>query len=167
LLRDDVFAARDLSKDADGAMARYAWNSLGGGIVTRLQADNWYMRDAKAPPMEKFLNLPIVSNSIGRWIKISDRGLYDSVKGPIEDARAQGAAGRLEVQKALAEPDATRGAALQGAVKKYPAAAPYLMNQASKGGGYMPPDVRALMNAQSTAEKVAIEEAMEKAKAGR
>jgi hypothetical protein len=167
LLRDDVFAARDLSKDADGAMARYAWNSLGGGIVTRLQADNWYMRDAKAPPMEKFLNLPIVSNSIGRWIKISDRGLYDSVKGPIMDARAQGAAGRLEVQKALAEPDATRGAALQGAVKKYPAAAPYLMNQASKGGGYMPPDVRALMNAQSTAEKVAIEEAMEKAKAGR
>jgi hypothetical protein len=42
--------------------------------------------------MEEFIKLPFISNALGRWIKVSNRGLMDEdrrMHGPIRQRRAQ------------------------------------------------------------------------------
>jgi protein-L-isoaspartate O-methyltransferase len=75
---------------AAGEVAKYSWNSLGGSIVTRFKNLN-----LESPPEtlgEKFLALPVINNALGRWVKISNRGLADAdrtLTAPIEQHRAQ------------------------------------------------------------------------------
>lgn len=70
-------------------MGKYTWNSLGGSIITRFKNLN-----LESPPEtvgEKFMALPVVNNALGRWVKVSDRGLADAdraLTAPIEQKRA-------------------------------------------------------------------------------
>ena len=71
-------------------LLKQAWNKLGGSIAFRFQN-----RQLESPPqstVEKFLAAPIINNALGRWIKVSNRGLDDAdrqLAEPIQQQRAQ------------------------------------------------------------------------------
>jgi hypothetical protein len=77
-------------------LLKQSWNNLGGAIVNRFQ--NPQLESPPQTETEKFLNLPIVNNFLGRWVKVSNRGLDDEdrhLTAPIQQQRAQT---RLAVQ---------------------------------------------------------------------
>ena len=73
----------------------HTWNSLGGGIIKRVQPEPPdFKKDAQ---LEKFLNLPVVQNTMGRWFKVSNAGARQRVmKAPEVKA-----AGRKAAQETL------------------------------------------------------------------
>jgi hypothetical protein len=59
--------------------------------------------DKEAPTkIEKFLKLPVISNLAGRFVKISDQGIYDEV------ARTEGVTTRLDARTRLDALEALR-----------------------------------------------------------
>lgn len=85
--------------EGTGELLRYTANNLGASIVVRF---NKYPLDAAEPTwLEKVLRLPIISNSLGRWVKVSNRGVTESFR-PITDAiEKQRAKTRLDAQRAI------------------------------------------------------------------
>ena len=96
VLTDQEFDARD-SRAID-KMLRWTWNSAGGSLITRLDT----MREPQAPKVgaEKFLSQPIISNLLGRWIKVSNRGMFDAVKPSREEVRRRRERDKLDVRDA-------------------------------------------------------------------
>jgi hypothetical protein len=80
-------------KAGDGLdnMAAWTWNSLGGGIIKRIKSDA-RVGDPEKTDLEQALELPVMSNFVGRWVKVSNRGIVEraetQTKG-IETERAQ------------------------------------------------------------------------------
>ena len=107
-------------------MGKYSWNALGGGMIHRF--DMYDYNDEKTR-MEKFLKLPIISNAVGRWFKISNRGYADTLRNQValplrkEQARAQ-----EKAYRALVDRDFEK----IGELMKDPRAAKYLRNNAAK-----------------------------------
>lgn len=94
ILDDNVFKAKGWRARQD--LMRWTWNELGGAIVARLRD-----RPLDIPEdteTEKFLNLPIVSNFIGRWIKVSNRGIADADRKLTEPLRQQRAQTQIAVR---------------------------------------------------------------------
>lgn len=87
-LSEDVLKAGGWA--ARQEMLKQTWNNLGGGIVGTFKQ----VRLDEPPPgtVEQALSIPVISNLAGRWVKVSNRGLYDRDRQlgiPIDQYRAQ------------------------------------------------------------------------------
>ncbi|QYY35322.1 hypothetical protein [Ruficoccus sp. ZRK36] len=74
-------------------MLRWTWNSTGGSILMRAREDSLY--DTEPTGLEETLNLPVVGPLAGRWVKVSNRGLYDQAEALTADVRESRARVRL------------------------------------------------------------------------
>jgi hypothetical protein len=102
----DTFRGRTMLSDTEYAaggwharqrLIKHTWNSLGGSIAHRFQ--NPQLESPPEGEVEKFLRLPVVSNALGRWVKVSNRGLTDAdrmLTAPVQQQRAET---RLAVQE--------------------------------------------------------------------
>jgi hypothetical protein len=123
LLSDDVAAARD--RRGVQALAKYTWNSFGGGLITRFDVAD-FGKDPNETGKEKFLQLPVISNALGRWLKISNRGRADTLRRKVsEPLRREQARSRLNAREALNNDDTNRINVLMGSD---PRAAKYIIN---------------------------------------
>jgi len=61
---------------ASEAMGKYTWNAFGGGALHRFQ--NIALDNPPTTSMEEILRAPVIANALGRWIKISNRGVFDT-----------------------------------------------------------------------------------------
>jgi len=98
-LPQDVFTAG--GSDAFEYMLQHTANQTFAGLWKRI--DLRPHTDGDQSRLEKFLQLPVISNLPGRWIKTSNRGLYDAVdplNKSIEKDRAQK---RNNVKEAIRE----------------------------------------------------------------
>lgn len=101
------FWNRVTNRENMGDLLKYTWNSLGGPIVYRFR--NQVLDDPPTTKVEDFLGLPVVSNSLGRFFKVSSKGLDDLAKEtgePFETQRAQVRLGVQEIQRKLANGEA-------------------------------------------------------------
>jgi hypothetical protein len=81
-------------------MAKWTANQLGAGLVVRFSRDNFY--DPDPTIIERILNMPIISNTAGRFLKVSNRGLAQKAERDfIKPAREQAAKMRLEMQQVV------------------------------------------------------------------
>jgi hypothetical protein len=92
----------DATYKAGGWLARkellkQSWNNMGGAIVHRFQ--NQYLDDPPQTGVEKFLQLPVVNNALGRWLKVSSRGIAEADNRLIADDEQA----RASTQKAVQE----------------------------------------------------------------
>lgn len=93
VLDERVAKARDWRATRD--LAKHAWNTLGGGIVHRM--DTMSIEAPPATAVEKWLKAPVVRNLVGRWIRVASRG-------QVEDMQAAGDA--VERERARTQLDA-------------------------------------------------------------
>lgn len=84
---------------ANVALGKWTWNQLGGSILGRFQ--NTALENPPASAGEEFLAAPIVSNSLGRWLKVSSRGIDDADRQLTEPVRQHRAEVRLGVRKIM------------------------------------------------------------------
>lgn len=107
LLTDDQF--RVGGSTAFQELMKQTWNSAGGGIIHRFQ--NIPLGEPEPGRLEKFLQAPVVSNSLGRWIKVSNRGVFDrdrrAAEQVLQDDALMREAVRMMVDKNLASPPET------------------------------------------------------------
>ena len=88
VLSDAAFKAG--GAEARKELAKWSWNNLGGPLLYRFQ--NTQLESPPEGAVEEFLQLPVVNNALGRWVKVSNRGLDDEarqVTAPIEKKRAE------------------------------------------------------------------------------
>jgi hypothetical protein len=100
VMPDKVFEAGGPATLAE--MAKYTWNEAGGSILNRFK--NLNLESSPESEGEKFLSVPGVNNALGRWLKVSDRGLADQqrgVAGEIGQERAQIQLGVDEILRKL------------------------------------------------------------------
>ena len=159
ILRDDVFEAGQ----GDAALAKWSANQLGAGLVVRFSDDSLY--DPPKTAVEKILNAPVVSNLIGRWVKVSNRGYFERAQAAGEPVRQERAELRLIALDLLHKLDA--GETFTEDEKRLLQTKPYLVEYLS---GKLPavmkrrssPEARALLNAQSKAERAKVIEELQK-----
>lgn len=90
--------------DARKEMLKQSWNALGGSVVHRFP--NTQLESPPETEVQKFLGLPVVNNALGRWVKVSNKGLADGdrrVTEGIEQERAQIRLAMQEVVRKLTE----------------------------------------------------------------
>jgi hypothetical protein len=95
VLSDTQQAARPQSWEGTEQMLKWTWNNLGGSVAFRFQNPN-----LESPPdgtAEKFLGLPGINNLLGRWVKVTDRGVFDEQRREGNEIEAKRAAVRLAV----------------------------------------------------------------------
>ena len=100
VMPDKVFKAGGPATLAE--MAKYSWNELGGSVVYRFR--NLNLESSPESEGEKFLAMPGVNNALGRWLKVSDRGLADqqrTIAGATQQARAEVQLGVDEILRRL------------------------------------------------------------------
>jgi hypothetical protein len=92
----DPFSGQQLLGDdealigaGDTKLWKWTWNQMGGTIITRF--DN--VRPDDDPTLaEQILRQPVISNTLGRWVKVSNKGVYEKYRLPakaVEKAEAQ------------------------------------------------------------------------------
>jgi PAS domain-containing protein len=109
--------------------------------------------------LERMLRLPGVSNLVGRWIKVSNRGLSDIAERAAEPVRRRQAGVRLDAQEALYAimsgkrvPDAD-----MRRLAADPYARAYLERKAPEAITMrLSPVIREIMDAQSAEQQAAI-----------
>ncbi len=82
-----------------GSMGKWTWNELGGGIVHRFADPQ--LTDPPKENIEQFLQAPVVSNLLGRWVKVSSRGIDDADRKLAEPVRQQRAQARVAVREMI------------------------------------------------------------------
>jgi hypothetical protein len=97
LLTDDAFKVGGAA--AYEELAKQTWNSLGGSIVARF--DGKPLGEPEPERLEKFLKLPLVSNALGRWVKVSNRGVFDADRKAAESSLQADAQRREAVRVAV------------------------------------------------------------------
>jgi len=103
VMPDKTFAAGGPAVLAE--MGKYTWNELGGSILYRFQ--NLNLESSPESEGEKLLAAPGINNALGRWIKVSDRGLADQqrrVANETKQARAEVQLGVDEILRRLTGP---------------------------------------------------------------
>jgi GNAT superfamily N-acetyltransferase len=84
--------------EAHGHLLKHAANEMGAGLIHRFELHE----DLQEPTaLQEFLKLPIVSNTLGRFVRVSNRGIWDQVRPINDQVRQQRAGERHEVQQAL------------------------------------------------------------------
>lgn len=87
VLSDTLFKANDW--DTDKAFIGYVFNQLGGGIFYRFGASGG---PEVTGPLEEAVGLPVISNVFGRFVRVSDYGITETlnvVKAKEEQSQAQ------------------------------------------------------------------------------
>lgn len=92
VLSDDVFKAGGLY--ANKAMAAWVFNQLGGGIFYRFTTEQLPPREESIP--EKVLDLPVISNIAGRFVRVTTYGRTEQLKQIAANQAAAEARARLE-----------------------------------------------------------------------
>lgn len=153
-----------LNAEALAQMGKNTWNNLGGSILMRFKNLNLEAPAETVP--EKFMGLPVVNNALGRWLKVSDRGIADAdrkLTGPVEQQRAiTREAMQPVIDKIVKGED---GALTEGekALLMDPYALQYLRERLPEvWRARMSPELRRLDNAPSKASKSAIMEQLSK-----
>jgi len=82
---DRAIIDQDLFDAADGRdkleLLKWTWNKVSGGVFGRFQLQSLYDNPTDK---EKFLRKPIVQNSLGRLVKVSNRGIFDRDKRELD-----------------------------------------------------------------------------------
>ena len=81
-------------------LGKYAWNQIGGGIVGRFDL---YEDDRPETDFEEFIKAPFISSTFGRVIKVSNRGLYDTLKPAADAAAREQSRDYLDLKEAMSE----------------------------------------------------------------
>lgn len=104
VLSPDVFAVG--GPPAWGELMKQTWNNLGGSLISTLQ--DRPLGEPEPERVEAFLRLPIVSNALGRFVKISNRGVFDrdrkAAEAPTKEAAERREIVRGVVEKIMANP---------------------------------------------------------------
>jgi hypothetical protein len=142
----------------DEAMLKWSWNSLGGGIITRLGDKSIFEPEPGA--LEKFLSYPGISNLLGRWLKVSNRGLVDDalkITEPVRKYRAEArVVGMAIVKKLVNGEELTADQKTLMLSEDY--LAEYVYGKLSQvlTSQDLDPEMRQLMNSKSNEEKAAL-----------
>jgi hypothetical protein len=72
-------------------------NQGAGMILPNINA----LRDVEITNLEKVINAPILANTLGRWIKVTDQGRREAEYEPVLDERQSKAVEKLEKEKSL------------------------------------------------------------------
>jgi hypothetical protein len=102
VVKGQGFTTRLTNWENNQVLLKETWNNLGGPLVYRFK--NAVLDDPPTTRMEDFLNAPIVSNSLGRFFKVSSKGLNDLARqtgDPYESQRALVQQGVMEVQRKM------------------------------------------------------------------
>jgi hypothetical protein len=95
VLDDDMVTARS----GGGELALQTLSNVTGGIVYRHQTQ----RPGETPTdLEKFLKSPVVGNMLGRWIRVSSRGLDEQTDRDVAQVRQREAELRLVADEIVA-----------------------------------------------------------------
>lgn len=105
LMDPDTFAAG--GAPAHEALMKETWNKLGMGIAYHFQ--NQPPSDPAPGSLEKFLRAPGVSDTVGRWIKVSNRGTFDQDRAAAKPVAQREARIRLAVRAAVQKELAGQG----------------------------------------------------------
>lgn len=93
---------RDLrdAKDMRTALAyfKYFWNQQGLGILHRFDTNNI---DEVKTQLQTYTGYPVVSDFVGRYIRIENAGESQQYMGAIEDTRTEASRERLDLQEAI------------------------------------------------------------------
>jgi len=84
-----------------GDMAKYTYNQTVGSAIGRIQNDP-ALGTPEASWLETFLNLPIIKPLIGRYVRVSDRGIYDAAQAAGDDFKRNIGAPAALVRRDLA-----------------------------------------------------------------
>jgi hypothetical protein len=144
------------ARQADAELAKRTVSNVTGGIGYRFKPER---PGEKLTTTEEFLNLPFVSNLLGRWVRVSNRGLDDMYRGATEPVQREQAALRLVGEEMIGR--TLRGDDWTPEQTSLISESPYLANYLVQA---MPrvtmqadsPFLRQLQQAQSQAEKLAI-----------
>jgi hypothetical protein len=144
------------ARQADAELAKRTISNVTGGIAYRYKAQR---PGEKLTNTEEFLNLPFVSNLLGRWVRVTNRGLDDMYRGATEPVQREQAAMRLIGEEMISR--TLRGNDWTPEQTSLISESPYLANYLVQA---MPritmqadsPFLRQLQQAQSQAEKLAI-----------
>ena len=144
------------AEQAGGELAKRTISNLTGGMLYKYRSERPGETTTK---MEDFLRAPVVSNLLGRWLRVSNRGLDElyrkSTEGDVREQARLKLVGEEMISRTLkGEPWAKEHLALVG-TSEYLAnyindAGPRLMMQADS------PYLRALTQAKTNAEKLSI-----------
>jgi hypothetical protein len=99
ILDPDVFKVG--GTPADAAMLKWTWNQLGGSVLFRFDTRPELIKNDT--PLEKSLKAPGVSNLVGRFLRVSNRGILDADRKVIEPGEQQRARVRLAVDEIKAK----------------------------------------------------------------
>jgi len=139
-------------------LARHTWNQLGGTIVVRF--GNPQETDAEPTRMEKFLRLPVISNTLGRWVKVSNRGVSDRLEVPRHEVEVAQAKTRLRARDMIERGMA--GQPFTASDKLFYKTDPYFKNYVDEKWTELQklklatPELRALLRAGSSQEQAAV-----------
>ena len=144
------------AEQAGGELAKRTISNVTGGIAYRYRPER---PGEKFTTMEEFLKAPVVSNLLGRWLRVSNRGLDElyrqSTEGDVRDqARLQLVGEEMIARTLKGEPWAQEHLALVGTSE-------YLANYINDAGPRLAmqadsPYLRALTQAKTNAEKLSI-----------
>jgi len=81
-------------------MLKWIWNTSGGGIVYRF--DNHEVDGIKTE-LQAALNLPVVNDFLGRFLKVSDYGIREKLRAAQQTEESRRAGEILEVRTAMAK----------------------------------------------------------------
>ena len=144
------------AEQAGGELAKRTISNVTGGIAYRYRPER---PGEKFTTMEEFLKAPVVSNLLGRWLRVSNRGLDElyrqSTEGDVREQASLRLVGEEMIARTLkGEPWAQEHLALVGTSE-------YLANYINDAGPRLAmqadsPYLRALTQAKTNAEKVSI-----------
>lgn len=144
------------AEQAGGELAKRTISNVTGGIAYRYRPER---PGEKFTTMEEFLKAPVVSNLLGRWLRVSNRGLDELYRQSTEKDVREQASLRLVGEEMIArtlkgEPWAQEHLALVGTSE-------YLANYINDAGPRLAmqadsPYLRALTQAKTNAEKLSI-----------
>lgn len=95
IIDDNRFAAGKGTEE----MLKWTANQLGAGLVVRFSRDNFY--DPEPTMVERILNAPVISNTLGRFLKVSNAGLRTKAREALEPIEREQARQRLQVRDVL------------------------------------------------------------------
>lgn len=156
---EPIFKAKDHRSIV--AFAKYLSNKSGLGVVYKFDTDNI---DKIKSKLEEMLGYPVTSDIVGRFIKVSDSGLYESLMEPVEDLRTEKARESLDLSEAyvnlindipLSKWNEEQKAALAREVQESPAQFRRKLHK-FKNLKYGSTLLKMLMSAQNNEERLAI-----------
>jgi hypothetical protein len=146
------------ARQADAELAKRTLSNVTGGIAYRFKPQRTGETEAD---IEKFLNLPFVSNLLGRWVRVSNRGLDELYREATEPVQREQASLRLIGEEMIGRTFRGEGWTPEqtSLISESPYLANYLVNAMPRLAAQADsPFLRQLTQAQTQAEKLAVVE---------